>query len=62
MKNGTYRAEKQPDIVVVHGGDLPDGMHGPWVTWRFPWATETTTTIWYKFEEMVKFAGYVLAE
>ena len=63
-KNGTYEAPGQVPIVVVDGGELPDGLHGPWVRWRFPWESDEkcAATLWTDFGAMIAHAGYVHVE
>lgn len=62
-KNGTYECAGQVPIIVVDGGELTDGMHGPWVWYRFPWETDNNAVavLWYTFDELLSL-GYRLAD
>jgi hypothetical protein len=66
VQPGVYEAKGQPEIIVTYGGEIasdPDHT-GPWIQWRFPWDAENqfTTTIWYEFEALLKYADYKLKE
>ena len=58
-KNGRYECAGQAPIVVTDGGDLPDGMHGPWVHYRFDWDTDEQAkrVLWTAFQSLLAF-GY----
>jgi len=69
-KNGRYECAGQAPIVVTDGGDLPDGMHGPWVHYRFDWDTDeqvwrglprsdeqATPVLWTAFQSLLD-SGY----
>jgi hypothetical protein len=58
IPTGEWRAPGQPPIIVLGSGEQPDGKHGPWIKWKFPWDTSIATTIWYEFEELAIKAGY----
>lgn len=62
--NGIYEAPGQVPIIVVDGGDLPNGMHGPWVRYRFPWEKdeEAVAVLWTEFDMLQTAAGYRLVE
>lgn len=36
-KRGRYECDGEIPIVVTDGGELPNGMCGPWVYYRFEW-------------------------
>lgn len=59
-KNGRYEAPGQIPIIVTDGGDLPNGMHGPWVSYRFEWEkdAEAKAVLWTAFEALCDHAGY----
>jgi hypothetical protein len=59
-KPGRYEADGQTAIFVTDTGVLPDGMHGPWVYYRFPWETdaEAKPVLWTTFESLVNDVGY----
>lgn len=54
-KLGRYESPCQPPIRIVNNADAGDGMHGPWITWRFDWEypAEDVKTIWYIFDAMI---------
>ena len=59
--NGRYVCDGQPPLVVVDGGDLPDGMHGPWVKYRFEWERDdqAVAVLWMAWDALVA-VGYRL--
>jgi hypothetical protein len=66
VATGVYKAEGQPDIVVLYGGEIKDDPKhtGPWIQWRFPWETDVdyTTTLVFQFESILGAVGYELKE
>ena len=54
-ENGLYECAGQVPIIVVDGGELGDGMHGPWVRYRMPWETDdqATAVIWTAFDALL---------
>jgi hypothetical protein len=62
-ENGTYTCAGQPPLVVVDGGEQGNGMHGPWVKYRFPWETDdqAVAVLWLAWDELVAH-GYRRAE
>lgn len=57
---GIYEAPGQPPVIVTEVTNFPDGTHGPWVKWRFPWDEKPDTALWFNFEEMLSQGGYTL--
>ncbi len=55
MKPGRYECTNQLPIIVVDGGELPDGHQGPWVSYRFDWQTdaEAVSVIFYAFDALI---------
>lgn len=58
-RNGRYECKGQLPIIVVDGGELGDGTHGPWVKYRFEWDTDdqATAVLWTAFDGLLSF-GY----
>jgi hypothetical protein len=56
-----YEAEGQPSLVITQGNALENGLHGPWVKWRFEWDTENeceTASICWNFSTMLEMGHY----
>ena len=67
IEKGRYESEGQPAIIVVDDGVVEGSVggatRGPWITWRlfFDKPDCETKTLWYKFEDLIREAGYELA-